>query len=102
MSLALYPSRVRSSDGMDSSRSLGIIVPAGVMWCECQRNQEESEMNATTVAVDLAKNVFQLAYADAQWRPISTARLTRSQFQRCFLNSAVRLVVMEACGTAHY
>jgi len=33
-------------------------VPAGVMWCECQRNQEESEMNATTVAVDLAKNVF--------------------------------------------
>jgi transposase len=72
------------------------------MWCECQRNQEESEMNATTVAVDLAKNVFQLAYADAQWKPISTARLTRSQFQRCFLNSTVRLVVMEACGTAHY
>src|SRR5688500_3674487 len=30
------------SDGMDSSRSFGIIVPAGVMWCECQRNQEES------------------------------------------------------------
>lgn len=27
--------------------------------------QEESEMNATTVAVDLAKNVFELAVADA-------------------------------------
>jgi hypothetical protein len=25
-------------------------------------------MNATTVAVDLAKNVFELAVADAQWK----------------------------------
>jgi transposase len=87
---------------MDSPRSFGIIVPAGVMWCECQRNQEESEMNATTVAVDLAKNVFQLAYADANWRVISTARLSRSQFQRCFHNSGISLVIMEACGCAHY
>jgi hypothetical protein len=55
---------------MDSSRSIGIIVPAGVIWCECQRNQEESVMNATTVAVDLAKNVYQLAVADASWRVI--------------------------------
>jgi transposase len=87
---------------MDSPQSFGIIVPAGVMWCECQRNQEESAMNATTVAVDLAKNVFQLAYADAHWRLITTSRLTRSQFQRCFHNSSVSLVIMEACGTAHY
>jgi transposase len=87
---------------MDSPRSFGIIVPAGVMWCECQRNQEESEMNATTVAIDLAKNAFQLAYADANWKVISTSRLTRSQFQRCFHNSSVSLVIMEACGCAHY
>ena len=33
-----------------------------------QRNQEETEMDATTVAVDLAKTVFELAIADAQWR----------------------------------
>ena len=32
-------------------------------------------MNATTVAVDLAKNVFQLAVADASWRMIETHRL---------------------------
>lgn len=70
--------------------------------CECQRNQEESEMNATTAAVDLAKNAFQLAYADANWKVISTSRLTRSQFQRCFHNSSVSLVIMEACGCAHY
>jgi hypothetical protein len=65
---------VGTSDGIDSPRSLGIIVPAGVMWCECQRNQGESDMNATTVAVNLAKNVFQLAYADPSWKPIRAGR----------------------------
>jgi transposase len=59
-------------------------------------------MNATTVAVDLAKNVFQLAWADEHWRVLSTSRLTRSQFQRCFHNTSVCRVVMEACGSAHH
>ena len=59
-------------------------------------------MNATTVAVDLAKNVFQLAVADDHWRVIETHRLTRAQFERWFLNREVGLVVMEACGSAHH
>jgi transposase len=59
-------------------------------------------MNATTVAVDLAKSVFQLAVADSQWNVIETHRLTRSQFERWFLNRDVTLVVMEACGSAHH
>jgi transposase len=59
-------------------------------------------MNATTVAVDLAKNVFELAVADAAWRVTERARLSRSQFERWFQNREVTLVVMEACGSAHY
>lgn len=59
-------------------------------------------MNATTVAVDLAKSVFQLAVADADWRIIETHRLTRAQFERWFQNREVSLVVMEACGSAHH
>jgi transposase len=59
-------------------------------------------MNATTVAVDLAKNVFALAVADEQWKVVERARLTRGQFERWFQNRAVRLVVMEACATAHH
>ncbi len=59
-------------------------------------------MNATTVAVDLAKNVFELAVADAEWRVTERARLTRTQFERWFQNKEVALVVMEACGSAHY
>jgi transposase len=59
-------------------------------------------MNATTVAVDLAKNVYELALADERWKVVERARLTRSQFERWFHNRAVRLVIMEACATAHY
>lgn len=59
-------------------------------------------MNATTVAVDLAKSVFQLAVADEHWHIVETQRLTRSQFERWFANRAVDLVIMEACGSAHH
>ena len=59
-------------------------------------------MNTTTVAVDLAKDVFQLAVADADWRVVQTARLSRSQFAAWFQNHAVNRVIMEACGSAHH
>jgi transposase len=58
-------------------------------------------MNATTVAVDLAKSVFQLAVADGSWRVVERARLTRAQFERWFHNRSIDRVVMEACGSAH-
>ena len=59
-------------------------------------------MNASTVAVDLAKSVFQLAVADQTWRVVETHRLTRTQFARWFDNRSVELVFMEACGSAHH
>jgi transposase len=59
-------------------------------------------MNATTVGVDLAKNVFELVVADRHWKVTERARLTRPQFQRWFANRDVSLVVMEACGSAHH
>ena len=37
-------------------------------------------MNSTTVAVDLAKNVFELAVADAEWRIVERHRLNRARF----------------------
>ena len=45
-------------------------------------NQEETEMDATTVAVDLAKSVFELAIANARWRVWSRQRLNRARFAR--------------------
>lgn len=59
-------------------------------------------MNATTVAVDLAKSVFQIAVSDDRWKLLEQHRLSRSQFARWFQNRSVGLVVMEACGSAHH
>lgn len=55
-----------------------------------------------TIAVDLAKSVFEVAIADEHWRITERHRLSRSQFQRFFHNRPPATVVMEACGTAHY
>ncbi|HYD78554.1 MAG TPA: hypothetical protein VEC06_02000 [Paucimonas sp.] len=59
-------------------------------------------MHTTTVAVDLAESAFQLAVADAASRVIEQHRLTRSQFERWFINRNVSLVIMEVCGSAHH
>lgn len=39
-------------------------------------------MNFTTIAVDLATDVFQVAVADRRYRIVERPRLTRSQFAR--------------------
>ena len=47
-----------------------------------QRNQEETEMDATTVAVDVAKTVFEVAIANRQWHIVARHRFNRRQFTR--------------------
>ena len=59
-------------------------------------------MDATTVAIDLAKDVFELAFADAHGRIVERKRLSRSAFSRCLVNRPSLRVVMEACGSAHH
>ena len=58
--------------------------------------------SSMTIAVDLAKTVFEIAVADADWRIVERHRLSRSQFQAFFFNREPAMVVMEACGTAHF
>ena len=59
-------------------------------------------MDATTVAVDVAKTVFELAIANGQWRLVARQRLNRAQFTRFLAETPATHVVMEACGMAHY
>jgi transposase len=59
-------------------------------------------MKRTTIAVDLAKSVFQLSEADGEWRVVKRQRLNRGQLLRFFSERQPCLVVMEACGTAHF
>jgi transposase len=58
--------------------------------------------DAATVAIDLAKDVFELAFADAAYRVIERKRLTRKAFARVLANHAPLHLVMEACGSAHF
>lgn len=59
-------------------------------------------MHATTVAVDLAKTVFELAIANRDWRVMARHRFNRKQFAHFLVTTSPTHVVMEACGTAHY
>jgi transposase len=58
-------------------------------------------MDATTIAVDLAKHVFEVAIEDARGQ-VSRRRLTRQQFARFLRDHTPAQLVMEACGSAHY
>lgn len=59
-------------------------------------------MPIVTIAVDLAKTVFELAAADGAGKIVERRRLNRAQFERYFENRECAHVVMEACGSAHY
>jgi transposase len=59
-------------------------------------------MDATTVGIDLAKNVFEIALADERGHIVERQRLSRARFDRFFVNRAACRIVMEACGSAHH
>lgn len=59
-------------------------------------------MNATTVSIDLAKDVFELAFSDGSGRIIERKRVSRKVFTHMFDNHAPLRIIMEACGSAHY
>jgi transposase len=56
----------------------------------------------TTIAVDLAKSVFEIAVSKEPGRVCQRKRLTRGQMAAFFANRPPATVLMEACGTAHY
>ena len=59
-------------------------------------------MEHTTIAVDLAKSVFQVAVSHQAGRVDEERRLTRDHFLAFFAQRPPATVVFEACGSAHY
>ncbi|MCU7811944.1 MAG: IS110 family transposase [Candidatus Thiodiazotropha sp. (ex Notomyrtea botanica)] len=59
-------------------------------------------MDATTIGIDLAKNVFQIHAADAAGKTAFTKRLSRQHFLAFFANLNPCLIGMEVCGSANY
>jgi transposase len=56
----------------------------------------------TTIAVDLAKNVFQVAVSENPGKVSESHRLSRTQFLSFFAQRPPSQVVLEACGSAHF
>ncbi len=59
-------------------------------------------MKHTTIAVDLAKSVFEVAVSRRPGRVHERHRLSRGAFRRFFAQHHPATVLMEACGSAHH
>ncbi|SOE50381.1 Transposase [Burkholderia sp. OK233] len=59
-------------------------------------------MKATTIGIDLAKNVFQIHGVDEHGKVVLKRQLKREQVAMFFANLPPALIGMEACGSAHY
>ena len=59
-------------------------------------------MKSRIIAIDLAKDVFEVAVANAQGRISERQRLTRKALNAFLLAEPPTLVLFEACGTAHF
>jgi transposase len=59
-------------------------------------------MNGTTIAVDVAKLVFEIAVSERPGRVQERHRLSRERFERFLAERPTATLVMEACGSAHH
>ena len=59
-------------------------------------------MEHTTIAVDLAKSVFQVAISHRPGRVDEERRLSRDRFLTFFAQQPPATIVFEACGSAHH
>jgi len=59
-------------------------------------------MSTVTIAVDLAKNVFEIAVAGRAGTIRQRKRLSRPQFEQYWGKQAACRVVMEACSSSHF
>jgi transposase len=59
-------------------------------------------MEHTTIAVDLAKSVFQVAVSHRPGRVDEERRLSRDRLLAFFATQPPATIVLEACGSAHY
>ena len=80
--------------------------PALVRHLKCQTLElevpkEESVDKHTTIAVDIAKNVFEIAISEHPGKVSARRRCSRPQMLAFFRSREPSTVVVEACGAAH-
>ncbi len=65
-------------------------------------NREETQVEHTLLAVDLAKDVFEVAVSRQAGSVDASHRLKRERLVGFFMEQPAATVVMEACGSAHH
>lgn len=85
----------RPQEGQDERDAKGVIA-------FIYRKKMGSEMNITTMGIDLAKNVFNLVGMDNSGHVIFKKKVSRAHLTRTFLQLPPCLVAMEACGSSHW
>jgi transposase len=69
---------------------------------ETNHEKEPSDMNVTTIGIDLAKSVFQLHGVDAQREVVFRKKLRRSAVLDFLRDLPPCLIGLEACATSHF
>jgi transposase len=64
--------------------------------------KRRSNMNITTLGIDIAKNVFQLHGVDQDSKTVLTKRLSRAKLLEFVTNLNPCLIGMESCGGSNY
>jgi transposase len=59
-------------------------------------------MNVTLIGIDIAKNIFQLAYANKEGKIVARKRLSRERLLQEIAQQPACTIAMEACGSANY
>ena len=59
-------------------------------------------MQSTTIGVDLAKDVFEIAVSRFPGKVAERSRLSRTKFLRFFAERQPSRILLEACGSAHF
>ena len=59
-------------------------------------------MKDTTIAVDLAKNVFEIAISGEAGKVSKQLRVSRPKLVSVFAKQSAATVLLEACGSAHF
>jgi transposase len=63
--------------------------------------KEESEMNRSVIAIDLAKSVFEIGVSEEAGEVSERKRLSRKRLVEWMSQRQPSVIVMEACGSAH-
>jgi transposase len=59
-------------------------------------------MKDTTIAVDLAKTVFEIAVSDRPGHVVERKRVSRKRFMTFFAERQSATILLEACGSSHH